>query len=149
MNTEDIQMLRSLVIGKNPSVVNLANEPWNDAALVTPRHAVRVQWNDAALRKVCRECGRSIVLCTAEDTIRGRSIGTKERYTLEAHRGKGNRRGGRTSKDLPYRFEIAIGMKVTVTNKSHVETDLDIKNEARGEVVDIVLHLDEPPISCH
>lgn len=39
MNTEDIQMLRSLVIGKNPSVVNLANEPWNDAALVTPRQS--------------------------------------------------------------------------------------------------------------
>jgi len=38
-------------------------------------------------------------------------------------------------------------MKVTVTN--NVETDLDITNEARGEVVDIVLHLDEPPISCH
>ena len=112
VNAEHIQMLRSLVIKKNsPQAVDFSSEPWNDAALVTPRHAVRVQWNNMALRKMCRESGQSIFVCRAEDTIRGRSIGMRERYTLEAHRGKGNRRG-RSSKDLPYQIEINIGMKV-------------------------------------
>lgn len=58
-------------------------------------------------------------------------------------RGKGNR-GGRTGADLVYRIEIALGMKVMVTN--NIETDLDIANGVRGEIVDIILHPDEPAI---
>jgi len=38
--------------------------------------------------------------------------------------------------------ELAVGMKVMVTE--NVETDLDLTNRARGEVVSIVLHPDEP-----
>jgi ATP-dependent exoDNAse (exonuclease V) alpha subunit len=40
--------------------------------------------------------------------------------------------------------KLAIGMKVMVTD--NIETDLDITNGARGEIVDIILHPDEPPI---
>jgi hypothetical protein len=147
VNAGHVQMLRSLIIGeKSSDNVDFESEPWNDASLVTPRHAVRVHWNNAALRKMCREKGQSIFICRAEDTIRGRSIGLRERYALESHRGNSKRnRGSRTSKDLPYQIEIAIGMKVMVTN--NVETDLDITNGARGVIVDIVLHPDEPPIN--
>ena len=35
-------------------------------------------------------------------------------------------------------------MKVLVTN--NIETDLDMTNGAWGTIVDIVLHLDEPPL---
>ena len=35
-------------------------------------------------------------------------------------------------------------MKVLVTN--NIETDLDVTNGAWGTIVDIVLHLDEPPL---
>jgi hypothetical protein len=35
-------------------------------------------------------------------------------------------------------------MKVIVTDSDNVETDLDITNGARGEIVDIILHPDEP-----
>ena len=35
-------------------------------------------------------------------------------------------------------------MKVMVTD--NIETDLDITNGARGKIVDIILHPDEPPI---
>ena len=91
VNAAHIQMLRSLVIEKNSSHADdFVRDPWNDAALVTPRHAVRVQWNNAALRKICRKSGRSIFVCRAEDTIKGRSMGMREKYTLEAHRGKRN-----------------------------------------------------------
>jgi hypothetical protein len=144
VNAEHVKMLRSLIIGdKTSQAVDFDREPWNEAALVTPRHAVRVQWNNAALRKMCRDNGQSIFICRAEDMIRGRSISLRERYALETHRGSSKKnRGSRTSKDLPYQIEIAIGMKVMVTN--NVETDLDITNGARGEIVDIVLHPDEP-----
>ena len=40
-------------------------------------------------------------------------------------------RGG-TSMDLPYKIEIAFGMKVMVT-----DNDLDITNGARGEILDM------------
>ena len=53
--------------------------------------------------------------------------------------------GRRKRKDLPWRIEIAKGMKVLVTD--NIETDLDVTNGARGEIVDIILHPDEPPIS--
>ena len=47
--------------------------------------------------------------------------------------------------DLPDTVELAIGMKVMVTE--NIETDLDVTNGARGEIVDIILHPDEPPLS--
>jgi hypothetical protein len=40
--------------------------------------------------------------------------------------------------------KLAIVMKVMVMD--NIETDLDITNGARGEIVDIILHPDEPPI---
>ena len=50
----------------------------------------------------------------------------------------------RQKNDLPDTIQITIGMKVMVTK--NVETDLDITNGARGEIVDIILDPDEPPI---
>ena len=38
-------------------------------------------------------------------------------------------------------------MKVLVTN--NIESDLDVTNGARGEIVNIILHPDEPPISAN
>ena len=51
----------------------------------------------------------------------------------------------RRSKDLAREVKLAIGMKVMVTD--NIETDLDITNGVRGEIVDIILHPDEPPIA--
>jgi hypothetical protein len=47
-------------------------------------------------------------------------------------------------KDLPAEIEITKGMQVMVTD--NVETDLDVTNGARGEIVDIILHPDERPL---
>ena len=41
-------------------------------------------------------------------------------------------------------MEIASSMKVMVT--SNIKTDLDIKNRACGEIVDIILHPDKPTL---
>ena len=56
--------------------------------------------------------------------------------------GKQNRR--KRVNNLPDVVQTAIGMKVIVT--SNIETDLDVMNGARGEIIDIILHLDEPPL---
>ena len=53
--------------------------------------------------------------------------------------------GRQKRKDLPWRIEIAKGMKVLVTD--NIKTDLDVTNGAQGEIADIILHPDEPPIS--
>ena len=56
---EHLNMLRSLIIGRHPDLnVDFDMEPWTDAPLVTPRHAVRNQWNAAAVRKMCKEYGQ-------------------------------------------------------------------------------------------
>ena len=138
-------MLRSLIIGKtNNMTSDFSTHPWKHAALVTPRHAVRKRWNDEALRKVCRENGRRIFVCTADDTYQGRPLNIKEKCLLESHRSKRGSRN-RVTKELPYQIEIAIGMRVMVTE--NVETDLDITNGACGEIVGIVLHEEEPPLA--
>ena len=61
---------------------------------------------------------------------------------MVAGRGKNEKR--RKQKDLASKIELAIGMKVLVTN--NIETDLDVTNGARGTLVNIVLHPDEPPL---
>ena len=46
---EDIRMLHGLVLGGGPKAkANFDEEPWINAHLVTPRHAVCNQWNSAA-----------------------------------------------------------------------------------------------------
>ena len=79
--------------------------------------------------------------CTASDMIKDWPLTLPERYALAMH---GHTEKRRKRKDLPSKVELAIGMKVMVT--SNVETDLDITNRAHGEIVDIVLHLNEPTL---
>ncbi|KAJ7126689.1 hypothetical protein C8R44DRAFT_779272 [Mycena epipterygia] len=69
-------MLRTLIAGKEDSeyTVDFNTYPWNEVALVTPRHAVRTQWNQQALRKMCSDSGRRIYICRADDTYKGRAL---------------------------------------------------------------------------
>ncbi|GBE80035.1 ATP-dependent DNA helicase PIF1 [Sparassis crispa] len=138
-----IDMLRSLIINQRESPhTDFDSAPWSDASLVTPRHAVRKMWNAAAVRKWCRKSGERLFVVGAEDSCKGRPLTVREKYAvLMRNKDKRNRSH---KKDLPEQIELAKGMKVMVT--SNVETDLDVANGARGEIVDIVLHPDEPPL---
>jgi hypothetical protein len=70
MQEKHIQMLHRLILGRAGSKsVDFQSEPWNSASLVTPRHAVRRLWNEAAAQKECRESGEHLYICTAEDHI--------------------------------------------------------------------------------
>jgi hypothetical protein len=135
----DLTMLRSLLLQCSP--IDFSSPPWADASLITPRHAVRTQWNEASLRKVCSENGLRLLVCHAEDTAKNRPLSLRERYALAE---RSTRDGRRKRKDLPETIELAVGMKVMVT--SNIATDLDITNGARGTVVDIILNPEEPPL---
>ena len=114
MKEHHINILRKLIINHPEAAVDFTDDPWKNASLVTPRHAVRNSWNDAAVRKWCRETGQRLFVCTAEDTIRGRELTWAERYAV-AGRGKNEKR--RKRKDLPWKIELAkIGF---IRNKQH------------------------------
>lgn len=140
-----MEMLHTLLLTHpNCMEMDFESEPWNDAALVTPRHAVRRLWNDAALQQHGHQRHHFIFQCHAEDTIKGQFLTLTECYAA-ATRGSGDKSDWKRRKqDLPDVVEVAIGMKVMVTQ--NVQTDLDITNGACGTVVDILLSPDEPPI---
>ena len=135
----DLTMLRGLLLQRSP--INSSTPPWADAPLITPRHAVRTHWNKASLQKACSQTGQRLLVCHAEDTIKNRLLSLREHYAL-ARRSSSERR--RRRKDLPETVELAIGMKVMVTN--NIATDLDITNGARGTIVDIFLNPEELPL---
>jgi len=82
-----------------------------------------------------------VLECHAEDTIKGEPLTLGERYAaLLRHQGTDTRQH---RQELPEVVHLAFGMKVMVTQ--NVETDLDIMNGARGTIVDIWLHPEEPP----
>ena len=134
----DLTMLRSLLLQHSP--IDFSSPSWADASLITPRHAVRTQWNQVSLQKACSENGQRLFICHAEDTIKNQPLSLRERYAL-AERSTSH---GQKHKDLPETIELAIGMKVMVT--SNIATDLDITNGARGSVVNIILSAGEPPL---
>ena len=137
-----LKILRSLLIQNNHD--DYSTPPWSDAVLITPRHAVRTQWNEASLKRHCQQTKHQIFICSAEDRIRGQPLSNAEQIALQHH--NTNKPYSQTpKKDLPTEVRFAIGAKVLVTQ--NLDVDLDITNGARGEIVDIILHPDEPPIS--
>ncbi|KAI1782350.1 hypothetical protein LXA43DRAFT_857865, partial [Ganoderma leucocontextum] len=137
---EQLDMLRGLVLSSADNE-EISTEKWTNANLVTPRHAVRKLWNNEASRRFCAETAERIFVVEADDRIKGEPLTMQEKFALA---GKMNTDRGRRKKDLPDEVELAKHMKVMVTR--NLNTDLDIANGARGEIVDIILHPDEPPI---
>lgn len=141
-----VAMLRQLVLTTPKiSLPDSSAAPWADACLVTPRHGVRHMWNHAAVRKHARCHGGLVFQCMAEDTIKGQPPTLAQRCAIATRRSKGDSQGHRRQSDLPDMVELDIGCSVMVTQ--NVETDLDITNGARGTVIDIILHADEPPLT--
>lgn len=141
MDTHHIDQLNQLCIG-HPRCppTDFSSPEWKEACLVTPRHAVRRRWNDAAIRRHSEEAGVQLFFCPAEHKVKDRPLTLKERHLVAM------KKGGRddTKKCLPDEIVLAKGMKVMVTINIH--TDLDIANGTRGRIVDIILDPDEDPI---
>jgi hypothetical protein len=131
-----IDIIKKLVI-TNPdcSPTDYNSFPWKDARLVTPRHAVRTQWNSAAIKKHCAQTRNRLYVCPAEDMINGRPVTNEEKIAIMT-RVKGSNsqmdRGG-----LMKEIELAIGAPVMVT--LNIRTELDVANGVRGVIEAIVL----------
>ena len=141
-------MLRTLVITNlNCSQPTSNSSPWDSVSLVTPQHVVRCLWNEEALRKFSSDVGKKIITCKAEGTIKGEPLTLREQHGLVAQGTNGGerKRQRRFNQDLLESIDVAVGMKVIATQ--NVEIDLDITNGARGTIVGIILHPDEPMIS--
>ncbi|KZT03544.1 uncharacterized protein LAESUDRAFT_738232 [Laetiporus sulphureus 93-53] len=135
VRTEDIKMLKDLIITSPSSPpTDFDSSEWGEAALVTPRHCVCTQWNDAAVKKHCEHTGVQLLISLTEDSTNSRPLTSRERFTMASKRSK--HKGCNEKAGLPDEVQLAIGMKVMVN--VNVQTELDI--------VDIVLHPDEPPI---
>ncbi|KAF8313899.1 uncharacterized protein EI90DRAFT_480886 [Cantharellus anzutake] len=129
-------MLRGLLLGtsKCPET-NAEVHPWREALLVTPRHAIRTQWNELALQLHCRRAGSVFYQFHAEDTMEGRELTLSERWAVarnmykdDSHSGRLRREGG-----LPPVVELAVGSKVIIT--TNLDTDIDVANGAQGQIV--------------
>jgi hypothetical protein len=77
---DHMKMLRKLVITSSEGKVNFQTDPWRTATLVTPRHAVREKWNDASIRKWCKETGQTLFVCHADERAGKRPLTLPERY---------------------------------------------------------------------
>ena len=109
--------------------------------VITPMEQMR---NDAALQQHGHQRHCFIFQCHAEDTIKGQFLTLTEHYTAATWE-SGDKLDWKCQKqDLPNVVEVAIGMKVMVTQ--NMQIDLDITNRACGTVMDILLSLDETPI---
>jgi hypothetical protein len=115
---------------------NFNESPWDSAILVTPRHAVLNHWNEASALKHCQKTRTRLFICNAYDTIDGRGLTLTERVTVlstVSKRGRSRRRRG----GLPNKILLAVGLRVMVT--FNINTNIDIANGARGEVVKVVV----------
>ena len=99
--------LTMLVLGhESCPVTDSDREPWSSAILVTPRHAVT---------KHSVSTRNKIFLCSAEDTIKGKSLSCKERFAFEKrNQGRSRGRDGTTAKEWhptgPTRFDSTSEM---------------------------------------
>ncbi|QRV77239.1 ATP-dependent DNA helicase PIF1 [Ceratobasidium sp. AG-Ba] len=148
----DIELLDSITL-TNPNCrpTDFNSEKWRNCVLITPRNSVQRRWNDAAVEEHCWRTGEQMLVFDALDTCvdqgKQRPVTTEEKYaSMLNSASKGNpRKGKREQNGLPDQIRIAIGMKVMVT--TNINTDIDITNGARGEIVGIKLDAHEPPFS--
>ena len=75
VDDNDLSMVNSLVLtSPDCPPTDFSMPPWNTACLVTPRHAVRTQWNDASLQKHSCQEGVQMLKLPAYDRIHGRPL---------------------------------------------------------------------------
>lgn len=140
-NEEDIEEIRSLVISNEKcDVPDFSQSPWNDAILVTSRHAVRQAWNEHAIIKHCKKTKRRRYIVPAEDFEKNSETSLTQKMKLSIA-GLNEKQTGK----LEDVISIAIGMRAMVQVNFAIEAD--IANGTRGRVEGIILDEREPKIS--
>lgn len=132
-----LQLLCSLIVTDSQCPpFDFNSNSWNDAILITPHYAVHHHWNTEIALKYCHENARQMFICNTYDIICNWPPTLSEQFCIaskqSSHGSKLDEQGGLADEVL-----MAIGMKVMVTY--NIETDPDIANGARGEIIEIVL----------
>lgn len=132
-NASDLDEIQKLVLtSPECAVPDFSKAPWDQAILVTPRHSVRILWNEHALAKHCQRTGNKCYIVPAEDSSRE---GTGD-LTMETKLAIAELQDSKTGK-LPPTLQMAIGMKAMVL--LNIATEAEIANGTRGEIRDILL----------
>ena len=113
----------------------------NDALLVTPRHGVREEWNNAAISKHCRKTGHQLLISPILHEIHGRPPTVADKISIDEYYRKNK---NRNTAELQQEVKLAVGMRVLVTR--NIDLDADLANGARRSIVGIVLHPDKPAV---
>jgi len=80
-----ITMLCHLVLTHNGCpMTDFMLPPWKDTLLVTPRHAMHMQWNSMSVKHRTQANGHTLIKCPAFDTINGRSLTLQEKFPVAA-----------------------------------------------------------------
>lgn len=134
-NFNDLDEIHKLVL-TDPNCIqpDFQAQPWNDAILITPRHAVREAWNEQAVIKHCQTSGNLRYVVPAYDVHVDKKM-VKE-LPMEARLAVAKANPSETGK-LPDRVDIAIGMKAMVV--LNLATEADIANGTRGVIDSIVM----------
>jgi hypothetical protein len=105
--------------------------------LVTAQHAVQMQWNELALRSHCRRTANMLYRFHAEDMTEGCPLRLKERWAVARHVFKDNSHTARLKRQggLQKVIELALGCKVIIT--MNLDTDMDIANGVRGQIMEM------------
>jgi len=135
----DLQEIRKLILNNQSEVVtNFTKDPWKDAILIMPRHAICDQWNTEAIRKHCLATEQHMYICSAEDTDRTNDGELSAEVGFEIAQSTEKQMGS-----LHDRTIVAIRMKAMVV--LNMATEADIANGTCGTIYDIILDPREVP----
>lgn len=135
--TGDIDLLRRLVLAGSEALTQDSSLPWEDAVLVTSRHAVRKAWNARALQRLSEKSGRLRYIWPAEDVdkVTNRYPSPAIRLALASRCNKDPHDVGGLK--LESQLSVVIGMRAMVS--FNIATENDVANGSRGTVVGLVL----------
>ncbi|CAF5047283.1 unnamed protein product [Rotaria sp. Silwood1] len=116
-NRDDYELLLTRVVGQ-PSVGSLRASPWNKAPILVFRNEVRTQLNNKAVIYKAIEMGQRLIVCVAQDTIKGKQIEdpTLIKKLLELSDSK--------TEHLPGLLPLVPGMPVILTQNIAIELGL-------------------------
>lgn len=125
---EDIIEVQNLVLtNPNCEVPDFTKAPWCEVTLITPRNAVKDQWNSAALEQHSRMSGHRKYIVSSEDTIAGTGEVPDLKTRLAVASLKDN-----VTKNLKRQIELSVNMKAMVV--LNIATEADVANGTRGTV---------------
>lgn len=140
---QDLNEIRSLILGRGSrEKPDFTRPPWSNAALITPRHGVREEWNKQEIRRVCASKGAVLFVSPSEDYFQDDksqlSPGQKIALLPKSTNSKGPK--------LAPSIEMAEGMEVMVT--WNLSPDAQLANGSRGTIERIYLDPREPAYSA-